>query len=49
MAGSDRTSSEDAWRIAELEREVRELRRTNEISKAAIAYFAWELSPKLPR
>jgi transposase len=30
-------------RIAELEREVRELRRANEILKAASAYFAAEL------
>ena len=30
-------------RIAELEREVRELRRTGEILKAASAYFAAEL------
>src|SRR6266516_372772 len=37
------TSSEDARRIAELEREVRELRRANEILKAASAYFAREL------
>jgi transposase len=43
------TSTDDAWRIAELEREVRELRRANEILKAASAYFAKELDPKLPR
>ena len=36
-------------RIAELEREVRELRRANEILKAASAYFARELDPRLPR
>ncbi len=42
-------TSEDARRIAELEREVRELRRANEILKAASAYFARELDPKLPR
>jgi transposase len=36
-------------RIAELERENRELRRANEILKAASAYFARELDPKLPR
>ena len=42
-------SSEDARRIAELEREVRELRRANEILKAASAYFARELDPRLPR
>jgi transposase len=43
------TTSEDAQRIAELEREVRELRRANEILKAASAYFARELDPRLPR
>ena len=43
------TATEDARRIAELEREVRELRRANEILKAASAYFARELDPRLPR
>lgn len=43
------TSTSDAARIGELEREVRELRRANEILKAASAYFARELDPKLPR
>jgi len=43
------TSSEDARRIAELERENCELRRANEILKAASAYFARELDPRLPR
>jgi transposase len=43
------TTSNDAQRIVELEREVRELRRANEILKAASAYFARELDPKLPR
>ncbi|TMQ99246.1 hypothetical protein ETD83_18000 [Actinomadura soli] len=43
------TSTSDAQRIAELEREVRELRRANEILKAASAFFARELDPKLPR
>jgi len=33
-------STADAKRIKELEREVRELRRTNEILKLASAYFA---------
>jgi transposase len=42
-------TSEDKRRIAELEREVRELRRANEILKAASAYFARELDPRLPR
>jgi transposase len=43
------TSTSDVQRIAGLEREVRELRRANEILKAASAYFARELDPKLPR
>lgn len=36
-------------RINELEREVRELRRANDILKAASAFFARELDPRLPR
>jgi transposase len=43
------TTSEESRRIAELEREVRELRRANEILKAASAYFARELDSRLPR
>ncbi|WP_372412342.1 transposase [Streptomyces luteireticuli] len=43
------TSTADAQRIAELERENRELRRANEILKAASAFFARELDPRLPR
>src|SRR6266545_2301657 len=34
---------------AELEREVRELRRANQILKAASAFFARELDPRLPK
>jgi transposase len=37
------TSSADAQRMAELEREVRELRRANDILKAASIFFATEL------
>jgi transposase len=37
------TTAGDKKRIAELERENRELRRANEILKAASAYFAREL------
>ena len=37
------TSSSDAVRIAELEREVRELRRANQILKSAASFFAAEL------
>src|SRR4051794_25104296 len=43
------TSTADALRIAELERENRELRRANEILKAASAFFARELDPRLPK
>ena len=43
------TTTGDRQRIAELERENRELRRANEILKAASAYFARELDPRLPR
>ena len=43
------TTTDEKKRIAELEREVRELRRANEILKAASAYFARELDPRLPR
>jgi len=42
-------TSDDKKRIAELEKENRELRRANEILKAASAYFARELDPRLPR
>ena len=37
------TSTADAQRIAQLEREVRELRRANDILKAASVFFATEL------
>ena len=37
------TTTDDAQRLAELEREVRELRRANEILKSASAFFAAEL------
>jgi transposase len=43
------TTSDDKKRIAELERELREVKRANEILKAASAYFARELDVKLPR
>jgi transposase len=42
-------TTEESRRIAELERENRELRRANEILRAASAYFARELDPRLPR
>ena len=37
------TTSKDGARIAELEREVRELRRANQILKSAASFFAAEL------
>jgi len=40
------TASEDRRKISELEREVRELRRANEILKAAASFFARELDPR---
>jgi transposase len=43
------TSTVDSRRIMELERENRELRRANEILKAASAFFARELDPRLPK
>ncbi len=39
----------DGQRIAELEKENRELRRANEILKTASAFFARELDPRLPK
>ena len=42
-------TSEQQERIRELERENRELRRANDILKAASAFFARELDPRLPR
>ncbi len=41
-------TSAERERIRELERENRELRRANEILKAASAFFARELDPRLP-
>ena len=42
-------TSAEAQQIKELERENRELRRANEILKAASAFFARELDPQPPR
>ena len=42
-------SSAERARMAELEREVRELRRANEILKAASAFFAAELDRRSSR
>jgi transposase len=43
------TTTDDASRIAELERENRELRRANAILKSASAFFAAELDRPLTR
>ncbi|GEL21043.1 transposase [Pseudonocardia asaccharolytica] len=42
------TTTDDAKRIKELESEVRELKRANEILLAASSFFARELDPRLP-
>jgi transposase-like protein len=42
------TTTEDSQRIRELEREVQELKRANEILLAASSFFARELDPRLP-
>ena len=42
-------TSSERERIRELERENRELRRANEILKAASVFFARELDPRLPK
>ncbi len=42
-------TSEERERMRVLERENRELRRANEILKAASAFFARELDPRLPK
>jgi len=42
------TTSVDATRIKELEKELREVKRANEILLAASSFFARELDPRLP-
>ncbi len=42
------TTTTDAARIKQLERENRELKRANEILLAASSFFARELDPRLP-
>jgi transposase len=42
-------TNQERERLKQLERENRELRRANEILKAASAFFARELDPRLPR
>ena len=41
-------TSSDAAKMKDLEREVKELRRANEILLAASSFFARELDPRLP-
>jgi transposase len=45
----DLLSSDERERLQALEREVKELRRANEILKAASAFFAKELDPPRPK
>jgi transposase-like protein len=42
------TTTADVKRIKDLEREVKELKRANEILLAASSFFARELDPRLP-
>jgi transposase len=48
-AGERPASSGESEELKRLRRENAELRRANEILKAASVYFARELDPKLPR
>ena len=48
-ARSDRLASGERERMKALEREVRELRKANEILKAASVFFAKELDPTRPK
>jgi len=45
----DRLTTEERERLRALERENRELRKANEILKAASAFFARELDPTRPK
>ena len=45
----DRLTTAERERLKQLERENRELRRANEILKAASAFFAQELDPTRPK
>jgi transposase len=42
-------TTDERARLKDLERENKELRRAHEILKAASAFFARELDPRLPR
>jgi transposase len=46
---ADQSATAEQTRIAELERENRELRRANEILKLASAFFAKEMDTRPPR
>jgi transposase len=46
---SDRLTTQERERLKSLEREVRELRKANEILKAASVFFAKELDPTRPK
>jgi transposase len=46
---NDRLTTSERERLKALERENRELRRANEILKAASVYFAKELDPTRPK
>lgn len=48
-SGRPSVNSEESAELKQLRRENAELRRANEILKAASAYFARELDPRLPR
>jgi transposase len=48
-ARNDLLTTSERERLKELERENRELRRANDILKAASAFFAKELDPPRPR
>ena len=45
----DRLTSDERERLKSLEREVRDLRRANEILRAASVYFAKEFDPTRPK
>jgi len=46
---NDRLTSDERERLKALEREVRDLRKANEILKAASVFFAKELDPTRPK
>ena len=48
-AGPGAVSASEREELAELRREVKELRKANEILKAASVFFAKELDPTRPR